>query len=189
MRRRARPSARSPRSPRSSSRASTPRSTRMLPAGSDLRGRVAIANAHRAYARYRERFADARWHALRERRRSPAATAVGEHRHQGPRLLRRALRRGADRPRRHQHDARGNPARVRRPRRRRSAPIGEDSTAAERDPPPSRRRRASTSTRSPPSSNAKACARSATPTTSCSPASRPRFSARPWPRSAFLARG
>jgi transaldolase len=38
----------------------------MLPAGSDLRGRVAIANAHRAYARYRERFSDERWLALRE---------------------------------------------------------------------------------------------------------------------------
>jgi transaldolase len=38
----------------------------LLPAGSELRGRVAIANAHRAYARYRERFADERWLALRE---------------------------------------------------------------------------------------------------------------------------
>lgn len=37
-----------------------------LPAVSDLRGHVAIANAHRAYARYRERFADDRWLALRE---------------------------------------------------------------------------------------------------------------------------
>jgi transaldolase len=36
-----------------------------LPAGSDLRGRVAIANAHRAYARYLDRFADDRWDALR----------------------------------------------------------------------------------------------------------------------------
>jgi transaldolase len=35
-----------------------------LPAESDLHGRVAIANAHRAYARYRERFADDRWLAL-----------------------------------------------------------------------------------------------------------------------------
>jgi transaldolase len=33
----------------------------LLPVGSDLRGRVAIANAHRAYSRYRERFADERW--------------------------------------------------------------------------------------------------------------------------------
>ena len=38
----------------------------LLPADSDLRGRVAIANAHRAYARYRERFADERWLALRD---------------------------------------------------------------------------------------------------------------------------
>jgi transaldolase len=33
----------------------------LLPAGSDLRGRLAIANAHRAYGLYRERFADERW--------------------------------------------------------------------------------------------------------------------------------
>src|SRR5215211_4973458 len=38
----------------------------LLPAGSDLRGRVAIANARRAYGRYRDRFADARWHVLRD---------------------------------------------------------------------------------------------------------------------------
>ena len=50
------------------------------------------------------------------RRRSRATTAVGQHRNQGPRLLRRALRRGADRPRRRQHDARGHAARLRRPR-------------------------------------------------------------------------
>jgi transaldolase len=36
----------------------------LLPAESDLRGRAAIANAQRAYARYRERFADERWLAL-----------------------------------------------------------------------------------------------------------------------------
>jgi transaldolase len=38
----------------------------LLPAGSDLRGRVAIANARRAYARYLERFAGERWLALRD---------------------------------------------------------------------------------------------------------------------------
>jgi transaldolase len=37
----------------------------VLPAGSSLRGRVAIANARIAYTRYRERFAGARWNALR----------------------------------------------------------------------------------------------------------------------------
>ncbi|MGH3991002.1 MAG: transaldolase, partial [Pseudonocardiaceae bacterium] len=38
----------------------------LLTAESDLRGRIAIANAHQAYARYRERFADQRWLALRQ---------------------------------------------------------------------------------------------------------------------------
>jgi transaldolase len=38
----------------------------MLPAGSDLRGRIAIANARLAYARYRDRFSDPRWLALRD---------------------------------------------------------------------------------------------------------------------------
>lgn len=38
----------------------------LLPAGSPLRGRVAIANAQHAYGRYRARFADDRWRALRD---------------------------------------------------------------------------------------------------------------------------
>jgi transaldolase len=37
----------------------------LLPAGSVLRGRIAIANAQRAYGRFRERFAGERWDALR----------------------------------------------------------------------------------------------------------------------------
>ena len=44
---------------------------RSLPASSGLRGRVAIANAQRAYARYRRRFADERWRPLQ---------AAGAHR-------------------------------------------------------------------------------------------------------------
>lgn len=36
----------------------------LLPAGSDLRGRVAIANAQRAYTRFCERFSDERWRRL-----------------------------------------------------------------------------------------------------------------------------
>jgi transaldolase len=39
----------------------------LVPRGSPLRGRVAIANARRAHAHYRERFSDARWHAIRSR--------------------------------------------------------------------------------------------------------------------------
>ena len=38
----------------------------LLAAGSGLRGRLAIANAQRAYARYRERFDDERWRPLRD---------------------------------------------------------------------------------------------------------------------------
>jgi transaldolase len=38
----------------------------LLPAGSELRGRVAIANARLAYARFRDRFSGPRWLALRE---------------------------------------------------------------------------------------------------------------------------
>jgi transaldolase len=38
----------------------------LLPPGSGLRGRVAIANAERAYGRYRDRFTDRRWLALRD---------------------------------------------------------------------------------------------------------------------------
>jgi transaldolase len=38
----------------------------LLPEGSDLRGRVAIANARLAYAGYRDRFAGPRWLALRD---------------------------------------------------------------------------------------------------------------------------
>jgi transaldolase len=36
----------------------------MLPPGSDLRGRVAVANAHLAYSRFSRRFGDERWRAL-----------------------------------------------------------------------------------------------------------------------------
>jgi transaldolase len=39
----------------------------LLPADSPLRGEVAIANAHRGYGHYLERFADERWDALRAR--------------------------------------------------------------------------------------------------------------------------
>jgi transaldolase len=38
----------------------------LLPVDSGLRGRVAIANAQLAYARYRDRFSDERWRALRD---------------------------------------------------------------------------------------------------------------------------
>ena len=109
-------------------------------------------------------------------RRPPSATAVGEHRHQGPRLLRRALRRRADRPGRHQHHARGHPARLRRPRRRRPR-LRPELHRAPRRRSVAPRTPASTSPPSRRSSSAKACAPSATPTATCWPASRPSCSA------------
>jgi transaldolase len=53
---------------------------RQLPADSPLRGRIAIANAHRAYGRYLERFGDHRWQALEEkgaRRQRPLWASTG----------------------------------------------------------------------------------------------------------------
>jgi transaldolase len=52
----------------------------LLPPDSNLRGRVAIANARVAYARYRERFADERWNALADagaRRQRPLWASTG----------------------------------------------------------------------------------------------------------------
>ena len=143
----------------------------LLPPGLGLRGRVAIANARRAYARYlvASRTALA---AARARRRAPATTALGQYRHQGPRLFGCALRRGADPHGRGQHDARGDATGLCRPR------PGRTTSSRPRSGPrrscAARGKRASTSTPSPHSSSARASARSATPTTSCSNASRQR---------------
>ncbi|CAA9580484.1 MAG: Transaldolase, partial [uncultured Thermomicrobiales bacterium] len=55
----------------------------------------------------------------RRRRRQRPAPALGQHLGQEPGLPRRALRRGADRPRHRQHDAAADDRGVPRPRRRR----------------------------------------------------------------------
>ena len=89
----------SPRSPRSSYRGSTRRPTPLLPPDSPLRGEVGDrkrAPRLRALPRALRRRALGR---PARARGAPAATAVGQHRHQGSRLLRRALRRAADRAR------------------------------------------------------------------------------------------
>ena len=139
----------------------------MLAPDSSLRGRVAIANARRAYARYVERFAGPRWEALRLHGARLAASAVGEHRHEGRLLLRRPLRRAADRPRRREHDARGHPPRVRRPRPQHAHPVRLGCrTPRRRSAAPVTP--ASTLPRSPPSSSVPGSAPSATPIASCS---------------------
>ena len=92
----------------------------LLEAGLAARGQVALASARVAYQRYRAKFTGPRLGAPPGNRRQAAAAAVGEHRNQEPGLFRRALRRGADRPRRGQHHARAHAAGVRRSRRGRA---------------------------------------------------------------------
>ena len=145
----------------------------LLPAGSELRGRVAIANAHRAYARYRERFADDRWLALREAGARPqrplwASTGTKDPSYSdvlyveeliAPEVINTmpeaTLRAFADH---------GNVGRA----------LSVDAEVGRRDAPPGRGARESTSVPSRRHWNARECAPSATPTTSCSTASRQR---------------
>ena len=147
----------------------------LLATGSDLRGRVAIANARLAYARYRDRFSDPRWLALREAGARPqrplwASTATKDPAYSdvlyveeliAPDVINTmpeaTLRAFAD----HGDAGRAFDPSSPRPRRRSGAPRTPASTW-----PPSR-----------PSSSAKASAPSATPTATCSPASRPSCSA------------
>ena len=58
-----------------------------------LRNRLGIAVAMQTYKAYRDLLRLAALEGAREGRRAPAAPAVGEHRHQGPRGARHALRR------------------------------------------------------------------------------------------------
>ena len=84
---------------RSSSAGWTPRSTSgwtrsAPPEALALRGKAAIANARLAYAAFEEVVQlRPRWQALRRRRRPAAASAVGVHRREEPRLPRHHLRR------------------------------------------------------------------------------------------------
>ena len=137
----------------------------LLPAGSGLRGRVAVASAQRAYGRYRRRFGDRRWAALREAGARPqrplwASTATKDPAYSDVLYVERliapdvvntmpesVLRAFAD------HGRVGRP-------------LGVDTgTPSASSAVP--RRRASTSRRSPRSSSAKGWAPSATPTARC----------------------
>ena len=86
----------SPRSRRSSSRGSTPPSTRMLPDGSPLRGTAAIANAKLAYERFRAIFSGERWERLRAAgRERPAARSGPRPRRRTPRTATRCTSRSS----------------------------------------------------------------------------------------------
>ena len=93
-----------------------------LGAPQKLKGKLGIANARLAYERYRQLFSlDGR--AVGRAgggRRTPAALPLGIDLDQEPGLSGRALRRGADRPRHREHDARGDAARLPGPRPRRA---------------------------------------------------------------------
>ena len=92
----------------------------LLAPGSPLRGRVAIANAHRALRSLPRALRRRALGAPPPTGSEAPAPALGEHGHEGPLLPRRALRGGARRPGGDQHDAREDPARLCRPRQRRS---------------------------------------------------------------------
>ena len=87
----------------------------LLPADSDLRGRVAIANAHQAYELYRARFAGERWSALRAAGPHPQRPLWASTGTKDPAYVRRRLCRATDRARRHQHHAHRHASRLRRP--------------------------------------------------------------------------
>ena len=101
----------------------------LLPAGSGLRGRVAVANARRAYGRYRERFAGDRWHALRDAGARPqrplwASTGTKDPAYSDVLYVEDLIAPDVD-----QHDARGDPARLRGPRRRAPRPTLDPGAA------------------------------------------------------------
>ena len=83
---------------------------------------MAIANAQRAYARYRDRFADERWLALRDAGARPqrplwASTGTKDPAYSDVLYVEELIAPDVD-----QHDARGDPAGVRRPRQRGRTP-------------------------------------------------------------------
>ena len=83
----------------------------------ELKGKLAVANAKLAYQRYKELFSGERWEALAAKGARDAALPLGLDLDQEPGLPRRALRRGADRPRDREHDAGGDDRGLPGPRR------------------------------------------------------------------------
>ena len=81
-----------------------------------MRNRLGIAMGKRVYKAYRELLASPRWKKLAAGGRAAAAAALGQHRHEGSRRRRHPVRGSAGGTGHHQHAARENPARVRRPR-------------------------------------------------------------------------
>ena len=161
--------------PPSSSRASTPRSTRCCGEGDPRRGTTANAQAARAYQLYRDRVGGERVARAAGRRRPGPATPVGVDVGEEPRLRRAALRGLAGRRRDGQHDARRDAGA--RPLARGDVP--RRSPLLEATPRPARRPLDrldgvdGSPTRSPTDSRPTAWPPSRRPTRSCSPPWRP----------------
>ena len=75
----------------------------------DLKGKAGVANSKVVYERFRSYLNGRDWQLARRLRRQGAARALGQHRHQEPGLLRRAVRRRAHRRAHRQHHARRRP--------------------------------------------------------------------------------
>ena len=140
----------------------------------DLQGKLAVANAKLAYQHYLEVFGSDRWAFLAGEGRAAAAVPVGLDLDEEPRLPRRDLRRGADRPRHGQHDAARDGPRLPGSRRGEGRqPHRRDSTRRTRSSPTSLPP-ASTTTTSSRRSRPRAWRSSPTRSPSCSTASGPR---------------
>ena len=98
----------------------------------ELKGTLAIANAKLAYQTYKELFAGDAVGGAAGQGRVGAALPVGVDVDEEPRLPRRDLRRGADRPRHGQHDAARDGRGVPGPRQGRATRSSEDVDGARR---------------------------------------------------------
>ena len=107
----------------------------------DLQGKLAVANAKLAYQHYLDVFYDDRWAYLARQGRAAAALPLGLDVGEEPRLPRRDLRRGADRPGHGQHDAARDGPRLPGPRRGRAGQPAAGDRRRERAPRRARRGR------------------------------------------------
>ena len=111
-----------------------------------LKGKLAIANAKLAYQRYKELFSGETLGLPRLQGRDAAAAALGLDVDEEPRVPRRHVRRGADRARDGEHDARGDDPGLPGPRQGRRSPSSRGSTRRSSSSPTSRRRASTTTT-------------------------------------------
>ena len=133
----------------------------------DLQGKLAIANAKLAYEHYLEVVRQRPLGLPRGEGRADAAVPVGVDLDEEPLLPRRALRRGADRPRHRQHDAARDGPRLPGPRRGEDGQPHRRASTRRRRSSPTWPRPGSTTTTSSRRWRPRACRSSPTPSRSC----------------------